>query len=59
MVIMSLWADGNFQAWKRKKLEASRTKTNYQNRFVIPAKTIENEFSQCGLKINHYFDFIR
>jgi len=57
-VIISLWVDGNFQAWKRKKKEAKKYKGGYQNRFLIPAKMIENEFSKAGLQVEHRLDFI-
>lgn len=58
-IIISLWVDGNLQAWKRKKREKNKIRTIYQNRFLIPAKTIENEFSQCGLQIKHRLDFTK
>ena len=53
-VILSLWVDGNFKAWKRKRLEGKRRKTGeqegYQNRFVLPAATVEAEFEQAGFR---------
>ena len=57
-VIISLWVDGNVKAWKRKKLESNRTKRHYQNRFVIPQRTIEKEFNEGGFTIKAYLDFI-
>jgi len=57
-VIISLWVDGNLQAWKRKKKEAEKYKEGYQNRFLIPAKTIEGEFEKVGLQVEHRLDFI-
>ena len=57
-VIVSLWVDGNVKAWKRKKLESNRTKRHYQNRFVIPQRTIEKEFNEAGFNIKAYLDFI-
>jgi ubiquinone/menaquinone biosynthesis C-methylase UbiE len=57
-VIISLWVDGNFKAWKRKKHEAKRQDHQYQNRFLIPVKTIEDEFNQVGLSIEARLDFI-
>jgi len=57
-VIISLWVDGNLQAWKRKKKEAEKYKEGYQNRFLIPAKTIESEFEKVGLQVEHRLDFI-
>ncbi len=58
-IIISLWVDGNFQAWKRKRREQKYINTKFQNRFLIPAETIENEFSQCGLKVKYRLDFIK
>ena len=57
-VIISLWVDGNLQAWKRKKKEAEKYKEGYQNRFLIPAKTIESEFEKAGLQVEHRLDFV-
>jgi ubiquinone/menaquinone biosynthesis C-methylase UbiE len=61
-VILSLWVDGNYKAWRRQKLEERRAargkQTGYQNRFVIPAKQIETEFSQAGFNVIGSKDFI-
>ncbi|MDO8827456.1 class I SAM-dependent methyltransferase [Methylophaga sp.] len=57
-VIISLWVDGNFKAWRRKKLESSRTERQYQNRFVIPRHIIEKEFNEAGFRIKAYLDFL-
>lgn len=57
-VIISLWVDGNFKAWRRRKLEAKRSRRGYQNRFVIPRQTIEQEFEQAGFKVKSHIDFI-
>ena len=57
-VIISLWVDGNYKSWKRKKLEAKRTKRSYQNRFVIPAAQIEQEMKDAGFLIKYHFDFL-
>ena len=57
-IIISLWVDGNYKAWKRKKQEAKRASHQYQNRFVIPVKTIEDEFKQVGLEVVARLDFI-
>lgn len=55
-VIISLWVDGNLKSWRRKKLEAKRTKRTYQNRFVIPIKQIESEFAATGFSIEKKLD---
>jgi ubiquinone/menaquinone biosynthesis C-methylase UbiE len=60
-VILSLWVDGNFKAWKRKRLERRRRQEagqdGYQNRFVLPAATVEEEFKQAGFRIQEHLDF--
>jgi len=57
-VIISLWVDGNFKGWKRKRSESRRANHSYQNRFVFPAKSIEKEFSEAGFSITGKLDFI-
>ena len=61
-VILSLWVDGNFKAWKRKLAEVKRRKKGeqdgYQNRFVLPAVTVEKEFEAAGFRIQEQLDFI-
>jgi SAM-dependent methyltransferase len=57
-VILSLWVDGNFKAWKRKRLEAKRPAAVNNNRFVIPQATIEAEFLKAGFEIVGHQDFI-
>ncbi|MBC3364619.1 class I SAM-dependent methyltransferase [Pseudomonas sp. SWRI154] len=57
-VIVSLWVDGNFKAWKRKRLERTRGQKDYQNRFVLPAATVEDEFRQAGFRILEQLDFL-
>ena len=61
-VILSLWVDGNIKAWRRKKLEARRNNGqadgSYQNRFVLPAATVEEEFEAAGFRIQERMDFL-
>jgi ubiquinone/menaquinone biosynthesis C-methylase UbiE len=57
-VILSLWVDGNFKAWKRARLERRRPKAGTGNRFVIPAKQIEKEFGEAGFRILGHYDFL-
>ena len=57
-VILSLWVDGNFKAWKRKRAEKIRGQEGYQNRFVLPAATVEKEFEQAGFHIQERLDFL-
>jgi hypothetical protein len=57
-VILSLWVDGNFKAWKSKRAEKARGQKGYQNRFVLSAATVENEFEQAGFQIQEQLDFL-
>lgn len=57
-VIVSLWVDGNVKAWRRKKLEAKRSKREYQNRFVIAQADIEREFELAGFTVKARLDFL-
>lgn len=61
-VILSLWVDGNLKAWRRKKLEQQRNAAgeqgSYQNRFVLPAATVEEEFQAAGFRIQERMDFL-
>lgn len=57
-VIISLWVDGNFKAWKRKRAEKQRGQKGYQNRFVLPVATVEKEFEQAGFRIQEQLDFL-
>ncbi|QXI27415.1 class I SAM-dependent methyltransferase [Pseudomonas vanderleydeniana] len=60
-VIVSLWVDGNFKAWRRKRLERKRKAMaepdSYQNRFVLPAAQVEEEFRQVGFRVQQHLDF--
>jgi ubiquinone/menaquinone biosynthesis C-methylase UbiE len=61
-VILSLWVDGNYKAWKRKRLEQRRAAEGRaeqsQNRFVVARDVIENEFRQAGFNIIAQQDFL-
>lgn len=60
-VIVSLWVDGNFKAWRRKRLErrrAARGGNENQNRFVVSRDTIEAEFAEAGFDIIGAEDFL-
>lgn len=58
-VIVSLWVDGNLKSVARKSLEKKRSRRDYQNRFVIPAETIEQEFSAAGFRVEARLDFFK
>jgi len=57
-VILSLWVDGNLKAYQRRKSEERHPRGPNQNRFVIPAKQIEQEFGQAGFNIVDHIDFL-
>ena len=60
-VILSLWVDGNFKAWRRARLErnrARRERRGEENRFVMPARQVEEEFRSAGFDIAAHLDFV-
>lgn len=61
-VILSMWIDGNFKAYKRARHEARRLaagkRQSYQNRFVIARTMAEAEFEAAGFRIQNKLDFI-
>lgn len=61
-VVLSLWVDGNFKAWRRKRLEQKRSahkgKAANQNRFVVARQQIEAEFKESNFRVINYRDFM-
>ncbi len=60
-VILSLWVDGNYKAWKRGQLEQKRDlreNRDSRNRFVLPAAQVEEEFHSAGFNILGHLDFL-
>ncbi|MCQ4251286.1 class I SAM-dependent methyltransferase [Pseudomonas stutzeri] len=57
-VILSLWVDGNYKSWKRKRLERRRPDQENKNRFVVPRSKIEAEFGEAGFDIVGHRDFL-
>lgn len=60
-VILSLWVDGNYKAWRRQQLESKRSRRRRhgeQNRFVLPVRQVEQEFRSAGFDIVSHADFI-
>lgn len=60
-VILSLWVDGNYLSWRRRRQEAQRRrcgKASYQNRYVLPRATAEAEFAAAGFEIAGHLDFL-
>ncbi len=59
-VIISLWVDGNLKARRRTSQDDNRRESHpYQNRFVIPVKTIEAEFAENGFTVIERLDFVK
>ena len=57
-VVVSLWTDGNFKAWRRRRLESRRRGRGYQNRHVVPRQQLEEDFNMAGLQPIGHFDLL-
>jgi len=60
-VVLSLWVDGNYKSWRRRKLEQKRAQQptgDLNNRFVVSRKTIEEEFRLAGFTVHNHRDFL-
>jgi SAM-dependent methyltransferase len=57
-LIVSLWVDGNYKAWKRKRLERRRSKAENCNRFIVARTQIEAEFDAAGFDRLDHMDFL-
>lgn len=55
-VIVSLWVDGNYKAWRRNRLEQRRG--GGENRFVVSRNEIEREFLDAGFQVLGHRDFL-
>lgn len=62
-VIVSLWVDGNFRAWRYKLNQERKMRERGtaapRDRFMVERAEIESEFSAAGLKIVGHVDFIK
>lgn len=62
-VIVSLWVDGNFRAWRHEVNEARkeriRGKERARDRFVFRRAEIERDFAAAGLEVIGHTDFIK
>ncbi len=58
-VCISLWVDGNYKAYRRRRLEARRPRGNHGSRYVASRRSIESEFLEAGFRIEGRFDFLR
>ncbi|MGE0623091.1 MAG: class I SAM-dependent methyltransferase [Pseudomonadales bacterium] len=57
-VVVSLWTDGNYKAWRRSRLERRRGRRAYENRHVVPRRTLEADFGAAGLTVVRHFDLV-
>lgn len=60
-VILALWVDGNYKAWRRRRLETRRRASGEvepKNRFVVAKTQTETEFTETGFTILGHFDFL-
>jgi rhodanese-related sulfurtransferase len=61
-LIVSLWIDGNFKAWRRRRLEHQRALSGLRDsephRFVIPRASAEEEFRQAGFRVQERLDAV-
>ena len=58
-VCVSLWVDGNYKAYKRRKAEARRGRKAFQNRFCLQRDQVEAEFREAGMEIIGHVDFLK
>jgi SAM-dependent methyltransferase len=62
-IIVSLWVDGNFKAWRHEINEARKEKTRGKDfprdRFVFRQREIEADFAAAGLEIVGHTDFVK
>lgn len=59
-VILSLWVDGNYKAWRRRRLEEKRRLGGEKsdNRFIVPSAQFEQECRAAGFVIVGHVDFL-
>jgi SAM-dependent methyltransferase len=62
-VIVSLWVDGNFRAWRHrlKQERKAREKDSYapRDRFLLNQRDFEHEVALAGLKVVGHVDFVK
>jgi hypothetical protein len=60
--IVSLWVDGNYKAWQRRRLERRRAAegraAQNRNRFIVAGPVIEREFFRAGFRVLGRLDFL-
>jgi len=62
-VIVSLWVDGNFRAWRMKRKQARKAKLEgayvARDRILLAQSQFEHDVAQAGLEIVGHVDFIK
>ncbi len=61
-IIVSLWVDGNYRAYRHEAHRARKARnreTLQANRFVIRRQDIEADFSKAGLSVVGHVDFLK
>ncbi|MCL2021673.1 MAG: class I SAM-dependent methyltransferase [Betaproteobacteria bacterium] len=62
-VIVSLWVDGNFRAWRHARNEARKARLRGtdrpRDRSLCPRVDIERDFASAGLEVIGHVDFIK
>jgi SAM-dependent methyltransferase len=62
-LIVSLWVDGNYKAWRRRRDDVKRVAQGHaprrqRDRVLVARDVIESEFSQTGWRIIGHIDFV-
>jgi len=61
-LLLSLWVDGNFKAWRRRRRDAREAAGGAPqrpaNRFLVARQQIEEEFRQTGFQVLGHYDFL-
>ena len=61
-LIVSLWVDGNYKAWRRRRDDAKRIARGIpfkpRDRVLISREVAESEFSQAGWRVVGHIDFV-
>lgn len=62
-IVISLWVDGNFRAWRMKKKQARKAKQHGEyvprDRILLAQSEIESDIAAAGLQIVGHVDFIK
>lgn len=57
VAVISLWVDGNLQAWRRRNVDASRDpQPGFGRRRCLPRSLVEAEFADAGFSSMHKRD---